>query len=55
MEQEIVIEMPIEKMIENYKFNEEIVNKMYNGDYKKLALDLAKENQRFSLKNTMLE
>lgn len=46
MSEEIVINL--DKLIDNYKFNEEIIEKLYDNDYKKVALDLAKQNQKFS-------
>ena len=48
---EASITIDINKLIDNYQFNEELVKKMYNNDYKQLALDLAKENQKLTFKN----
>ena len=52
---EISITIDINKLIDKYQFNEELVKKMYNNDYKQLALDLAKENQKLAFKNLKKE
>jgi hypothetical protein len=52
---EASITIDINKLIDNYQFNEELVKKMYNNDYKQLALDLAKENQKLTFENLIKE
>ena len=52
---EASITIDINKLIDNYQFNEKLVKKMYNNDYKQLALDLAKENQKLAFKSLKKE
>ena len=47
--------LDINKIIDNFKFDEEKVEQLYGGDYKKVALDLAKNNQELTFKILELE
>lgn len=49
------VKIDIDKIIDNYRFDEEKIEKEYGNDYKKIALELAKENQRLGIKNISLK
>lgn len=53
MSEEIIVDL--NKFIDNFCFNKEIVQKKYNNDYEKIALDLAKDNQRLAFEKVELE